>query len=84
LLQGAAPSGLIPLPGGGEKSREVTAKAPGPHEFVVHASNVPIGYDESVIGRDPHTGRKHLYGFRYRTRLAARPSGRTAPARPSS
>ncbi len=32
--------------------------------FEVKASNVPLGYYESVIGRDS-CGRKKLYGFRY-------------------
>ena len=35
------------------------------HQFYVRASNVPIGYYESVIGPDPCSGKKQLYGFRY-------------------
>lgn len=33
-------------------------------EFTVPASDVPLGFYESVIGRSPD-GRKQLYGFRY-------------------
>lgn len=32
--------------------------------FTIQATNVPLGYYESVIGRDS-CGRKRLYGFRY-------------------
>ena len=35
-----------------------------PPAFRVKASNVPLGYYESVIGTDP-CGKKRLYGFRY-------------------
>ena len=35
------------------------------HQFYVRASNVPIGYYESVIGDDSCPGKKQLYGFRY-------------------
>lgn len=31
----------------------------------VKATNVPIGYYESVVSRDPCTGKKRLYGWRY-------------------
>ena len=37
--------------------------APGP-SFTIQATNVPLGYYESVLGRDS-CGRKRLYGFRY-------------------
>jgi hypothetical protein len=35
------------------------------HEFLVAASNVPIGYYEAVLGPAPYSGKKQLYGFRY-------------------
>jgi hypothetical protein len=39
-------------------------RAAGPDIFVVPAANIPLGYYESVIGRDP-CGRKQMYGWRY-------------------
>ena len=38
--------------------------ATGEHSFTVTARNVPIGFYESIIGRDGR-GCKRLYGFRY-------------------
>lgn len=51
LLQGAA--GL---------AKDALPSVPG-DKFVVKATNVPMGYYESVIG--VHCGKKQLYGFRY-------------------
>jgi len=63
LLKAAAPNGLA----SDLTSRESTESSPSTPDRVifVRASNVPIGYYESVIGRDPDSGRKQLYGFRY-------------------
>jgi hypothetical protein len=61
LLKAAAPDGLGGVPRGSPQSNAGAA----PREFYVTASNVPIGYYESVIGPDPCSGGKHLYGFRY-------------------
>ena len=45
----------------GEDSSNRKLAAP---QCSVRATNVPLGYYESVLGRDA-AGRKHLYGFRY-------------------
>lgn len=50
-----AVSGMVPTAEGTE---------PPAIEFTVPATDVPLGYYESVIGRRPD-GRKQLYGFRY-------------------
>jgi hypothetical protein len=60
LLKGV--SGIV-SPGIGADSTKRSTPA-GAYEMKVRASNVPLGYYESVIGRDCH-GRKQLYGFRY-------------------
>jgi len=54
--------GGLPAPAAqkGERSPETRAAA----TCNVKATNVPLGYYESVIGRDA-SGRKRLYGFRY-------------------
>ena len=57
LLGAAAPQGIVPTPRAGER-------LPPPHQTVVRASNVPLGYYEAVIGRSP-AGPKQLYGWRY-------------------
>jgi hypothetical protein len=41
-----------------------TREATKPIKFVVRATNVPLGYYESVIACSP-TGKKQLYGWRY-------------------
>lgn len=41
-----------------------TLRTPPTTSFTIQATNVPLGYYESVIGRDS-CGRKRLYGFRY-------------------
>lgn len=52
-----AVSGIVPTAAGDPSQ--------GPQiEFTVPATDVPIGFYESVIGRGPD-GRKRLYGFRY-------------------
>jgi hypothetical protein len=63
LLKSMAPQGLIP----GAASRDLPPSVPGEpaRAFLVRGSNVPVGYYESVIARDPASGRKRLYGFRY-------------------
>ena len=63
LLKAATPDGLI----AGTKSKgSLETSSPGAaHEFFVMASNVPIGYYEAVLGLDPCSGKKQLYGFRY-------------------
>ncbi|MDZ4852618.1 MAG: hypothetical protein SGI77_25295 [Pirellulaceae bacterium] len=60
LLKGIA-SVASPGIGGGRSANGATASA---YEMRIAATNVPLGYYESVIGRDS-CGRKHLYGFRY-------------------
>jgi hypothetical protein len=71
LLKAAAPDGVIagPKSKGSDEStpRGGAPSTPGgaTHEFFVAASNVPVGYYESVIGTDSCTGKKQLYGFRY-------------------
>ncbi len=50
----AAPVGMNPAPPADASKGRV----------VVRATNVPLGYYESVLGRD-HCGRKKLYGWRY-------------------
>jgi len=54
LLKSVAPGGIVPT--AGEHAR-------GP-SMVVSATNVPIGFYESVIGRGPDC-KKRLYGWRY-------------------
>lgn len=54
--------GAAGLTNPGERITNPDATKPPP--FQVKASNVPLGYYESVIGVD-HCGRKQLYGFRY-------------------
>jgi len=54
LIGKTAPGGLV---------REGGAP-PRAQEFVVRATNVPIGYYEAMIGEGPDC-RKHLYGWRY-------------------
>lgn len=48
----------------GAGSRVSEPGKPASPAFRVKATNVPLGYYESVIGRDS-CGRKRLYGFRY-------------------
>lgn len=45
-------------------SADASGRENAPPAFEVRATNVPLGYYESVIGRDG-CGRKRLYGFRY-------------------
>ncbi len=52
----SAAGGLIPTTAGEKAAENVT--------FTVPARNVPIGFYESVVGRD-QCGVKRLYGFRY-------------------
>jgi hypothetical protein len=59
-LLGAIGSLPAPTAQKGERSLETRAAA----TCNVKATNVPLGYYESVIGRDG-MGRKRLYGFRY-------------------
>jgi hypothetical protein len=70
LLKAATPDGQT----AGSKSKGIedgpggtTWRKPdgATHEFFVTASNVPIGYYEAVLGPDPYSGKKQLYGFRY-------------------
>jgi hypothetical protein len=65
-LQGAAALiGSIAKVAGGTSGSGVDAnKSTQPPSFNVVATNVPLGYYESVIGKD-QCGRKRLYGFRY-------------------
>ncbi|MFN7733639.1 MAG: hypothetical protein ACK5OB_17210 [Pirellula sp.] len=55
--------GKLPTPTaqGESNSKSLTDATPS---CTVRASNVPLGYYESVLGRDAR-GRKRLYGFRY-------------------
>jgi hypothetical protein len=71
LVKAAAPSGLIapptkkPSTTSGERTDDDMIQDPNrPYRATVRATNVPIGYYESVIGRGPD-GRKQLYGWRY-------------------
>lgn len=48
----------IPTPSSGTPSESATER------FTVRSSNVPLGFYESVIGRDD-CGRKQMYGWRY-------------------
>ncbi|MEM0924948.1 MAG: hypothetical protein AAGJ83_02830 [Planctomycetota bacterium] len=61
-----AAAGFVPTSGDGEKSRAAGASPPpgSQQKFVVSATNVPLGYYESVIGKD-RCGKKRLYGWRY-------------------
>lgn len=65
-LQGAAALiGSIAKAAGGTSATGEGKASPGAQpSFTVAATNVPLGYYESVIGKD-HCGRKRLYGFRY-------------------
>ncbi len=51
-----AVGGIVPTAAAGGADQEVS--------FTVPSRNVPIGFYESVVGRDAHGG-KRLYGFRY-------------------
>jgi hypothetical protein len=70
LLKAATPDGQTAGPKskgieynpGGTPSRNPDGAT---HEFFVTASNVPMGYYEAVLGPDPYSGKKQLYGFRY-------------------
>lgn len=55
--------GKLPVPAGQGESNNKSAAPPIP-SCQVRATNVPLGYYESVLGRDAR-GRKRLYGFRY-------------------
>jgi hypothetical protein len=61
LLKAAVPDGPGAIARGSGQSNSTGAT----HQFCVRASNVPIGYYESVIGPDPCSGKKQLFGFRY-------------------
>lgn len=57
---------VAPVATGG--GRSVVGPASGvKHErrWVVPATNIPLGYYESVVSRDQTTGKKRLYGWRY-------------------
>ncbi len=54
LIKSAAPGGIVPTEG--QRMRGPSMKVP--------ATNVPLGYYESVISRGPD-GKKRLYGWRY-------------------
>ena len=65
LLSALAPSGVVAAPGGRQTSLDESKDGPVPSAYksVVRASNVPIGYYESVITEC--NGVKHLCGWRY-------------------
>jgi hypothetical protein len=54
--------GSLPVPAG-RQGEDASKRMMGP-ACTVKATNVPLGYYESVLGRDG-AGRKRLYGFRY-------------------
>lgn len=58
LIKAVAPKGFLPTPSANE-GQPATAE-----KFVVRATNVPMGYYESVVGKGPD-GVKRLYGWRY-------------------
>lgn len=66
LVKTVAPSGLLaaPKPKTTGADDEMVEDPSRPYRAVVHATNVPLGYYESVIGHGPD-GHNQLFGWRY-------------------
>ncbi|QDU07326.1 hypothetical protein [Gimesia aquarii] len=62
----SAAADLVTAFGNVAKPTSLNSSVRGKEKWVVKATNVPLGYYESVIGPDPYcSNKKRLYGWRY-------------------